>query len=172
VEALRAVVADTSLDPAFREQMLILPAESYLAERMDVADPAAIHTARRTLRRTLAEQLNAELLRAYQDNQTEGAYSPDAVSAGKRALKNIALGYVVETEAPEALALAARAGMPLAVMAYVLPHACRPSCLSEIRSQHVVDRVYHPRSAVAICVKDFGRVADRAERQRLPVACP
>ncbi|WP_141333592.1 aminopeptidase N C-terminal domain-containing protein, partial [Myxococcus sp. AB025B] len=62
----------------------------------------------RTLRRTLAEQLNAELLRAYQDNQTEGAYSPDAVSAGKRALKNIALGYVVETEAPEALALAER----------------------------------------------------------------
>ncbi|CAJ0776246.1 aminopeptidase N [Ralstonia chuxiongensis] len=106
VEALRAVVADTSLDPAFREQMLILPAEGYLAERMDVADPAAIHTARRTLRRTLAEKLNAELLRAYQDNQTEGAYSPDAVSAGKRALKNIALGYLVETEAPEALALA------------------------------------------------------------------
>ena len=106
VEALRAVVADTSLDPAFREQMLILPAESYLAERMDVADPAAIHTARRTLRRTLAEKLNAELLRAYQDNQTDGPYSPDAVSAGKRALKNIALGYLVETEASEALALA------------------------------------------------------------------
>ncbi|MDP0965336.1 aminopeptidase N C-terminal domain-containing protein, partial [Klebsiella pneumoniae] len=77
--------------------MLILPAESYLAERMDVADPASIHTARRTLRRTLAEKLNAELLRAYQDNQTEGPYSPDAVSAGKRALKNIALGYLVET---------------------------------------------------------------------------
>ena len=106
VEALRAVVADSALDPAFREQMLILPAESYLAERMDVADPAAIHTARRTLRRTLAEKLNAELLRAYQDNQTEGPYSPDAVSAGKRALKNIALGYLVETEAPEALRLA------------------------------------------------------------------
>ena len=106
VEALRAVVADASLDPAFREQMLILPAESYLAERMDVADPAAIHTARRTLRRTLAEALNTELTRAYHDNQTPGAYSPDAVSAGKRALKNIALGYLVETEAPEALALA------------------------------------------------------------------
>lgn len=106
VEALRAVVADASLDPAFREQMLILPSESYLAERMDVADPAAIHTARRTLRRTLAEALNAELLSAYQNNLTEGEYTPDAVSAGKRALKNIALGYLVETEAPEALALA------------------------------------------------------------------
>jgi len=106
VEALRAVVADASLDPAFREQMLILPAESYLAERMDVADPAAIHTARRTLRRTLAEALNTELMHAYQDNQTDGAYTPDAVSAGKRALKNIALGYLVETEAPEALAQA------------------------------------------------------------------
>lgn len=101
VEALRAVVADRALDPAFREQMLILPAESYLAERMDVADPAAIHAARRTLRRTLAAALNAELLRAYHDNQTEGAYSPDAVSAGKRALKNIALGYLVETERPK-----------------------------------------------------------------------
>jgi aminopeptidase N len=106
VEALRAVLADAALDPAFRKQMLILPAESYLAERMAVADPAAIHTARRTLRRTLAEALNTELLHAYQDNQTEGAYTPDAVSAGKRALKNIALGYLVETETPEALALA------------------------------------------------------------------
>ncbi|MHC6051630.1 aminopeptidase N [Ralstonia solanacearum] len=106
VEALRTVLADASLDPAFREQMLILPAETYLAERMDVADPAAIHTARRTLRRTLAEALNTEFLRAYRDSTTDGPYTPDAVSAGKRALKNIALGYLVETESTEALALA------------------------------------------------------------------
>lgn len=106
VEALRAVLADASLDPAFREQMLILPAETYLAERMDVADPAAIHVARRTLRRTLAEALGAEFLRAYHDSTTDGPYTPDAVSAGKRALRNIALGYLAEAESAEALALA------------------------------------------------------------------
>ncbi|MCF1441671.1 aminopeptidase N [Ralstonia nicotianae] len=106
VEALRAVLADASLDPAFREQMLILPAETYLAERMDVADPAAIHVARRALRRTLAEALGAEFLRAYHDSTTDGPYTPDAVSAGKRALRNIALGYLAEAESAEALALA------------------------------------------------------------------
>ena len=33
---------------------------------------------------------------AYDNNRTPGAYSPDAASAGRRALKNLALGYLVE----------------------------------------------------------------------------
>ncbi|WP_347334856.1 aminopeptidase N C-terminal domain-containing protein, partial [Ralstonia pseudosolanacearum] len=37
---------------------------------------------------------------------TDGPYTPDAVSAGKRALRNIALGYLAEAESAEALALA------------------------------------------------------------------
>ncbi|MGD7216342.1 aminopeptidase N C-terminal domain-containing protein, partial [Ralstonia pseudosolanacearum] len=52
------------------------------------------------------EALGAEFLRAYHDSTTDGPYTPDAVSAGKRALRNIALGYLAEAESAEALALA------------------------------------------------------------------
>lgn len=106
VDALRAVLTDASLSPAFREQALILPAESYLAERMRVADPAAIHQARQFMRQALAKALKAEWLAAYEDNRTPGDYSPDGVSAGKRALRNLALGYLVETGDGDMLALA------------------------------------------------------------------
>jgi aminopeptidase N len=65
---------------------------------MDAVDPQAIHAARRFLRRKLAQALKADWQAAYEDNQTSGAYSPDAVSAGKRALKNLALSYLSELD--------------------------------------------------------------------------
>ncbi|WP_296002354.1 aminopeptidase N [Rugamonas sp.] len=95
IEAQRAVLADATLDPAFRELALILPSETIVAEQMDVVDPQAIHTARQFMRRTLGAALKTELLAAYHANQTPGAYSPDAASAGKRALKNLALSYLL-----------------------------------------------------------------------------
>ncbi len=96
VAAVRAVLTDDTLSPAFREQALVLPAEAYLAERMAVADPAAIHRARQFLREGLARALQAEWLAAYEANATPGAYSPDAASAAKRALRNLALGYLAD----------------------------------------------------------------------------
>ena len=95
IAAQRAVLSDDALDPAFRELALILPSETIVAEQMDVVDPQAIHTARQFMRRTLGAALKPELLAQYHANQTPGAYSPDAASAGKRALKNIALSYLL-----------------------------------------------------------------------------
>jgi aminopeptidase N len=69
---------------------------------MEVIHPHAIHRARQSLRRSLAEQLHDELLAAYQTNQTPGPYSPDAEAAGKRGLKNLALGYLSECDNDEA----------------------------------------------------------------------
>ncbi|MHA7679650.1 aminopeptidase N [Cupriavidus sp. PET2-C1] len=97
VAALRTVLNDQQLSPAFREQALTLPAEAYLAERMGVADPAAIHRARQFMREALARALKADWLAAFEANATPGAYSPDAVSAGKRALRNLALGYLADS---------------------------------------------------------------------------
>src|SRR5476649_1057260 len=95
IAAQRAVLSDDALDPAFRELALILPSETIVAEQMDVVDPQAIHTARQFMRRTLGAALKPELLAQYHANQTPGAYSPDAASAGKRALKNLALSYLL-----------------------------------------------------------------------------
>jgi aminopeptidase N len=98
IDTFRKTLNDTTLDPAFREVALTLPAESVIAEEMEVVDPQAIHAARRFLRRKLAQALEADWRAAYEDNQAAGAYSPDAASAGRRALKNLALSYLSELD--------------------------------------------------------------------------
>ena len=96
IEALRKILNDQHLDAAFRELMLTLPSEIMIAEEMDVVDPQSIHQARLWMRRCLASHLKADFINAYQDNLTSGKYSPDAISSGKRALKNCALHYLQE----------------------------------------------------------------------------
>jgi aminopeptidase N len=93
-----ATLSDGALDPAFKEVALTLPSEIMLSEQMAVIDPAAIHAARLSLRKSLAHTLRAEWTAAYEANQTVDAYSPDGTSAGKRALKNVALSYLGELD--------------------------------------------------------------------------
>ncbi len=104
IAAQRALLSDESLDPAFRELALILPSETNIADKMAVVDPQAIHAARHFMRAGIAAALKPELLAQYHANQTPGPYSPDALSAGKRGLKNLALSYLLI--APDAAALA------------------------------------------------------------------
>ncbi|KQV53957.1 MULTISPECIES: aminopeptidase N [unclassified Duganella] len=106
IVALRELLADTSLDPAFREMALILPSETIIGERMDVVDPQAIHIARQFVRSVIGDALENELLEAYHANGTPGPYSPDALSAGKRGLKNLALAYMLVEPHPKAVKLA------------------------------------------------------------------
>jgi aminopeptidase N len=105
-QAFRATLTDTALDPAFCELALTLPSETVIAEQMEVIDPQAIHSVRRFLRRSLAEALRVDWQVAYQSNRTPGSYSPDPVSMGKRALKNLALSYLTELDDAEAHLLA------------------------------------------------------------------
>jgi aminopeptidase N len=83
-------------DPAFAAEALNLPAESFLAEQLDVVDPDALHESRNRLRRELAGALEKELLSTYDRLQSREPYSPDPVSSGRRALRNLCLGYLVE----------------------------------------------------------------------------
>lgn len=69
----------------------------------------------------------------------------------------------------EAMALAARAGIPLDVMYDVVTNAAGNSWMFENRMQHVVDGDYTPKSAVDIFVKDLGLVADTAKSLRFPL---
>ena len=94
INAMRTIFSDTRLDAGFREQALLLPSESMVAEQMDVVNPQAIQLARQFIRRTIGAQLKDELRAQYEANQTPGEYSPDAVSAGRRGLKNLALTYL------------------------------------------------------------------------------
>ena len=96
VTALKNILRNPDLDPAFKDLLFTLPAESYLYEQVKVIDPQAIHQARRQVRQQLAHDLQDDWLWAYQEHQTPGAYSPDAKSAGKRSLKNLALHMLAD----------------------------------------------------------------------------
>src|SRR5687768_2839455 len=84
LDAAKNVMGDA--DPAFVAETLALPAETFLAEQMDVVEPDRLHESRNTLRRSLAAALKDDLLESYyKSNTTSGPYSPDARSMGKRA---------------------------------------------------------------------------------------
>ena len=104
--SFRATLADEDLDPAFREVALTLPSEIVVAEQLAVIDPHAVHAVRRALRRRIAADLLTDLGVAYQANRTPGTYSPDAASAGRRGLKNLALSYLLELDTADTHALA------------------------------------------------------------------
>ncbi|MCP5152271.1 MAG: aminopeptidase N [Chromatiales bacterium] len=101
VEAFGRTLTDDTLDRALVAEALALPAESYVADRMSIIDPDAIHAVRRRLRRHLAEALRDGLERGYRANRSDAPYRFDAESAGRRSFKNLCLAYLVELEAPE-----------------------------------------------------------------------
>lgn len=69
----------------------------------------------------------------------------------------------------EAMALAARANIPLDIMYDVVTNAAGNSWMFENRMKHVVDGDYTPKSAVDIFVKDLGLVNDTAKSLKFPL---
>jgi len=109
VMALGAVLLDPALEPAFVAQALALPSEADIARDIgrDV-DPDAIFAARGALRAAIGVRLG-EVLRDTQRRMSDrGPYSPDAESAGRRALKNACLDLLAATGGAAAISLATR----------------------------------------------------------------
>ncbi|AKJ30635.1 aminopeptidase N [Caldimonas brevitalea] len=105
IDALRAVLHHPTLDAAFKELLLTLPGESYIAEQLEEVDPQRIHAVRESLRLQLAQALHADWEWAFDHYQVANeGYSPDAASAGRRGLVNLALGNLclaaVERQSP------------------------------------------------------------------------
>ena len=61
IDAMRAVLRHPTLDAAFKELVLTLPSETYIAEQLDVVDPQRIHAVREAMREQLACELRARL---------------------------------------------------------------------------------------------------------------
>jgi aminopeptidase N len=72
---------------------------------MEVVDPEALHASRNALRHALAFHLKDLFLDTYRNQAIQAPYSPDAASAGKRALRNLALSYLMELETTDLVAL-------------------------------------------------------------------
>ena len=89
-QALGAIVADPALDDLMRGELMILPAESYLAEQLAAPDPGVIRTEREALKGWLARNLEKPLT-AMHDRVCAVPYSRDAAARGARKLKTQAL---------------------------------------------------------------------------------
>jgi aminopeptidase N len=96
--ALANILNDSALEPAFVALVLVPPGEADIARDIgrDV-DPDAIFRARSALRAAIGGRLAPQLSALYSRLYTAGGYSPDARSAGRRALRNVALDLMAAT---------------------------------------------------------------------------
>jgi len=108
VAAIGEVLAQAEDDPAFAAQMLMPPTEGELASKRTPVDPNAIHGARMALVRAVASAHGPRFAELYEATQSDGGhYSPDAKSAGRRALRNACLRYLTAEDDEAAAGLAA-----------------------------------------------------------------
>ena len=98
LDAVARVLNDDALDPAFRALALALPSEDDMAQTLADAgrtpEPDVIHTGREAMRLAMAKHCHPLLAQLYDEMQNSGPFSPDAAAAGKRALRNAALGLL------------------------------------------------------------------------------
>ncbi len=102
LRAMRKIVLDATLAPAYRALMMALPSEDAMAqasiERGQTPDPDRIYQAREALSLALAESLGPDLMPLYRDMAVTGAYTPETGSAGKRSLRAACLGLLTKQE--------------------------------------------------------------------------
>jgi aminopeptidase N len=106
ITAIGEILKDAESDPAFAAQMLMPPTESELAARHTPVDPEAIHAARLDLVRAIALAHRERLAQLYEHMRDADDFSPDAASAGRRALRNAALRFLTAEDDEAAAGLA------------------------------------------------------------------
>jgi aminopeptidase N len=86
-------------DPAFAALVLTLPGEAEIAQEIgsDV-DPAAVFAARAAARATIGRALMERLNGLLAGPASDGPYSPDAASAGRRSLRQAALHLIAAAD--------------------------------------------------------------------------
>jgi aminopeptidase N len=107
IDLAGAIAADDALEPAFRALTLALPGEADIAREIGQnIDPDVIFAAREGLAAAIARSNEAMFRTLYGSLDFDGPFSPDAASAGRRALRNTLLDYLALL--PEGVDLAHR----------------------------------------------------------------
>ena len=105
VRAIAATLRSDTLDAAFKAEMLSVPGESLIADRLTLVDPDAIHVSREALRAAIGSGASKDLLEAHRAGGAAGHdLSPEA--KGTRRLRSVALGLLASADAAEGAKLA------------------------------------------------------------------
>ena len=91
--ALRAVIADDSLEDLMRGELLLMPSQSYIGEQLELADPGRIHAERESLKAAVGTSLHDELVQLH-SRVSDVPFSMDARAKGARKVKTVALTYL------------------------------------------------------------------------------
>jgi len=95
LHGLRNLLFDRDSDPAFLAMAMALPSENWIGQQMEVVDPVAIFAVRQQFRALIGQALRSELLQGYETLRIPGPYRYSALDAGKRALRNGCLAYLL-----------------------------------------------------------------------------
>ena len=102
IDTFGVLLDDTNLDNEFKSLILRIPSDEDIAQEIKSnVDPEAISTARLFLRKGIASHYQSKILECYQNLACKSEYSPDSVSAGRRSLRNVLLGYLSLGEVKE-----------------------------------------------------------------------
>ena len=105
-EALKRTLESSEFDNAFKALTLTPPAYMEVLQSLDEVDPIAVNEAGKWLSRAVADHLREPLLKTYHALTDDGPFSPDARSAGRRALRNRCLALLAARHDPLAANLA------------------------------------------------------------------
>ncbi len=94
IAAMRSVLRHPALDAAFKELVLTLPSETYIAEQLETVNPQRIHAVREAMREQMATALQADWEWVFDACQDHGVYQTDPLSSGRRALAGMALSQL------------------------------------------------------------------------------
>lgn len=109
VDTWHSLLKNDSLPSGYQARVLALPPEKIILERTQPMDPAAVVASRDYLRKALGQKLAPAWLNAYEShNSAQANYQLDARSTGDRALKNLALAYLLAGAYADGAQLAAR----------------------------------------------------------------
>lgn len=94
LSTLGRIVGDSSLDPSFRAQLLMLPEEGYLGQQMAVILVDEIHAARKFLQNAIATKNESTFAKVFQEMKLDGPYRYHPLDVGKRKLQFSLLSYL------------------------------------------------------------------------------
>jgi aminopeptidase N len=93
--AFKQVLMDEQADPAFVSAALILPGETWISQQLAVIDPQAVFAVRQEFRYQLSCVHRDLFFERYYLLESDEPYCYSAEAAGRRALRNICLAYML-----------------------------------------------------------------------------
>ena len=105
-QAVSATLSNDNFDNNFKSLVLTPPSDVEIRQSLKHSDPIAVNLAGQWLSRSVADANKDQLATCYKALKIDAEFSPDASSAGRRALKNRCLALLAARQDPRAAALA------------------------------------------------------------------